>query len=413
MLLTDLRQGLRGLLKSPAFTLIAVLSLALGIGVNVTIYSVAREMILDDLSARQPDRLVRLGSVVTGAQFRELEDAGIFEDLAFDTGLGTAEWHAGARNEIAWEMTTSANFFQALGVGSSLGRLYSPSDSGASRAVVSYGFWQKRLGGDRNAVGRPLQLGARLYTVVGVLPRDYRSVMRHGVSPEVYLLPDREPARCHPFARLRDGVTRDQTRQALLAAARNIDGEEFARQVARLKPMAGWAANADTVGDDRRFFLFFAMLYGTALLLVVIGCFNVAGLLLARGITRQRELAIRKALGASRFRVARQLVAEGALLVGFGAAAGLIVDAVLRERLSYIRWPSAYNLPFEFHFQTDRGLFLYAAATVAAAVLVSSIVPSLRSSDADLGLALKQSEAAFSIRRWNLRNGFVLLQVVL
>lgn len=412
-LLSDLRHALRGLRKTPAFAALAIASLALGIGVNVTVYSVAREMILDDLSARQPERLVRLGSVVTSAQFRDLSHAGVFQALAFDAGLGNSEWDAGGHSEIVWEMTTSANFFDVLGVGSSLGRPYSQSDEGLPVAVVSYGFWHKRLNSDPGAVGRSLQLGGSLYRVLGVLPRDYRSILRHGVSPEVYLLPGKELRRCSPFGRLRDGFTRDQARQALLATARNIGGEEFARRISSLRAMAGWTANADSAGDDRRFFLFFTMLYGTAILLVVIGCFNVGGLLLARGFTRQRELAIRKALGASRFQVARQLFAEGVVVVGLGAAAGLMVDAFLRNRLSYVRWPSAYNLPFEFHFQTDRGLFLYALLTAVAALVVSSLLPSLGASKTDLGLAMKQSEPAFSVRRWNLRNAFVALQVVL
>jgi predicted permease len=139
----------------------------------------------------------------------------------------------------------------------------------------------------------------------------------------------------------------------------------------------------------------------------------VAGLLLARGVTRQRELAIRKALGASRFQLVRQLLAEGLVLVGLGAGVGLIIDAFLRNWLSYVRWPSAYNLPFEFHFQNDRGLFLYALAMALVALLVSSLLPSLRGSNADLGLAMKQGEPAFSIRRWNLRNSFVAVQVAL
>src|SRR5690348_7923008 len=129
-LLTDLRHALRGLRKTPGFAAIAISSLALGIGVNVTVYSVAREMILDDLSARQPDRLVRLGGVVTTAQFRDLSHAGVFQSLAFDAGLGNSEWDAGGHKEIAWEMTTSANFFDVLGVRSSMGRLYSQADEG-------------------------------------------------------------------------------------------------------------------------------------------------------------------------------------------------------------------------------------------------------------------------------------------
>jgi putative ABC transport system permease protein len=409
---TDLRYVLRGLLKSPALLSIAVLSLALGMGVNVTIYSIAREMILDDLSARQPDRLVTLGDGVIPAAYRDLRHAGVFQNLAFFS-FGNSDWDTAGHKEIAWHMITSASFFDVLGVGASVGRLYSQTDEGRPVAVVSHGFWHGRLASDPHIIGRPLTVNGRLYTIVGVLPRYYRSVMRRGIAPEVYLLADQDPARCRPFGRLRDGFSRDQTRQALIAATRNIGGEDLVRQIASLRPMSGWSANAAGVGQDRQFFVFFTMLYGTAILLLVVGCFNVAALILARGVTRQRELAIRKALGANRFQIVRQLLAEGLVLVTLGAAVGLMIDAFLRNRLSYVRWPSAYNLPFEFHFQTDRGLFLYAVATAFATLLLSSLLPSLQGANADLGLAMKQSDPAFSVRRWNLRNGFVTLQVAL
>ncbi len=411
--LTDFSHAVRGLRKSPALAAIAIGSLALGIGANVTIYSVVREMILDNLSARQPDRLARVAAELGYARYRDLRDAGAFRDLAFETGLGNLSWDVGTPSEVVWQMTTSANFFDVLGVGASAGRVYSQSDEGLPVAVVSYGFWRKRLHSAPNALGHPLQFNGQLYSVLGVLPRDYRSIMGHGVSPEVYTLAHTDSRRCHPFGRLRDGFTREQTRQALVAAARIIGGQDFAKRISNLRPMGGLAANAASVGDDWRFFEFFAMLFGTAVMLAVIACFNVAGLLLARGVTRQRELAIRKALGANRFQVARQLLTEGLVLVVLGAGVGLIIDAFLRDWLSYVRWPSAYNLPFEFHFQNDRGLFLYALATALAALLVSSLLPSLRGSNADLGLAMKQGEPAFSIRRWNLRNTFVALQVAL
>ncbi|SPE37389.1 conserved membrane hypothetical protein [Candidatus Sulfopaludibacter sp. SbA6] len=411
--LTDFRHAVRGLRKSPALAALGIASVALGIGANVTIYSVVREMILDDLSARQPDRLARVATEITYARYRDLREAGVFQDLAFETGIGNLNWDVGTHSEVAWGMRTSANFFDVLGVGAYAGRLYSQSDEGLPVAVVSYGCWRKRLDSDPGAVGHPLQLNGKLYTVLGVLPRDYRSVMGHGVSPEIYVPAHPDGWGYHPFGRLRDGLTRKQTQQAWVAAARAIGGQDFAKQVSRLRPMGGLAANAAGEGDDRRFFVFFVMLFGTAAMLAVIACFNVAGLLLARGVTRQRELAIRKALGASRFQLARQLLAEGFVLVGLGAGLGLIVDAFLRNRLSYVRWPSAYNLPFEFHFQSDRSLFLYGLATALVALLVSSLLPSLRGSNADLGLAMKQGEPAFSIRRWNLRNSFVALQVAL
>jgi putative ABC transport system permease protein len=412
-LLTDLNHALRGLRKSPALVAVGVLSLALGLGANVTIYSIVREMVLDGISARQPDRLARLTADVPYSRYRELRDAGVFQDLAFSLGLTDINWVSGGHGEVVWQMVTSANFFDVLGVGASVGRLYSQNDEGHPIAVLSYGFWRRRMSGDAHVVGRTLNLNGRLFTVTGVLPWDYRSIVGRGVSPEVYIIASPDSARCRPFGRLRDGLTRSQTREALLTVARNIGGEEFARRAVALRPMAGLSANAAAEGDDRRFFMFFLMLFGTATILALIACLNVAGLLLARGVARQRELAIRKALGASRRHVIRQLLAEGTVLVALGAAVGLVLDAFLRQQLSYIRWPSAYNLPLEFHFQNDRGLFLYSLVAALITLLLSSFVPALRGSSADLGLAMKQGEPAFSVRRWNLRNGFVALQLAL
>src|SRR5215469_4067249 len=155
---SDLRHTLRGLRKSPALAAIAILSLAFGIGANITIYSIVREMILDDLSARQPDRLARVDTEVPSARYRDLRQTGVFQDLAFNGWLTDVNWTNGIHGEIAWEMITSANFFDVLGVGASAGRLYTQSDEGRPVAVVSYGFWRRRLSGDLHTVGRTLPL---------------------------------------------------------------------------------------------------------------------------------------------------------------------------------------------------------------------------------------------------------------
>src|SRR6202521_5952756 len=127
-LLTDLTRALRSLRRSPALVAVAVSSLASGIGVNVTIYSVVREMVLDDLSARQPDRLARIAAEIPYARYRELRHAGVFQDLAFNVWLHDINWNSGTHGEAAWQMITSANFFDVLGVGASAGRLYSQAD---------------------------------------------------------------------------------------------------------------------------------------------------------------------------------------------------------------------------------------------------------------------------------------------
>jgi predicted permease len=416
--MSDFSHAIRSLRKSPTLAAVAMASLALGIGTNVTVFSVVREMILDDLSARRPDRLARVeGMDVSYSLYRELRAAGAFEDLAFHRGFGDWIWRAGGRSEMVWRLTTSANFFDVLGIRASSGRLYSKADEGHELAVVSYGFWRKRLHGDPKILGQSMELNGKLHTIAGVLPPDYRSVYGHGVSPEVYLS---DPGNADPhdrvtglFGRLRDGASLDQTRQALAAAAERLRGRDPARRFVELLPMSGLRANAAKRGDDRLFLLFFVMLFGVAGMLALIGCSNVAGLLVARTLSRQRELAIRKSLGAGRLQIARPLLVEGLVLVLGGAGIGLALDAFLRDRLRYVRWPSAYGIPFEFHFQNDRGLFLYAAATALAALLLSTLLPALGGTDVDLSLAIRQSEPSFSARRWDLRNGFVIVQVVL
>src|SRR5580658_6954928 len=152
-IMNEIVQAARGLRKSPALATIAIASIALGIGANVTIYSVVREMILDDISARQPDRLARVIADVSYAQYRDLQRTAVFQDLAFEAGFGDINWNIGTHSEVAFELSTSANFFDVLGVGAALGRLYSQGDDGRPVAVVSYGFWRKRLRSDPGIIG--------------------------------------------------------------------------------------------------------------------------------------------------------------------------------------------------------------------------------------------------------------------
>lgn len=418
LLLNDLSRAVRGLRKSPALAAAAIVSLALGIGPNVTVFSVVREIILDDLSAHQLDRLARVeGLEVSYARYRELRVDGPFQDLAFYRGLGDRIWQEGRQAEIVWTVVTSPNFFDVLGVGASAGRLYSRGDEGREIAVVSRGFWRKRLQAKLSALGEPLRLNGRLYTIAGILPEDYRSVYGHGVSPEIYLS---DPGNSKPddrihylFGRLRDGVSREQTRQALTLTVERTGGRELAQTISAVRPMGGLAAYASGNGQDRSFFLFFIALFGLAGMLTLIACCNVAGLLVARAHSRQRDLAIRNAMGANHFQLARPLFVDGFVLIVLGGATGFVLDAIVRARLRSIVWPSAYGLPFAFHFQNDSALLLYASLSVFVALLLSSLLPAILGAQTDLSIAMKQQEASLSVRRWDLRSAFVLLQVVL
>src|ERR1700683_4340268 len=170
---TELRRAVRGLWKSPALSAVAIVSLSLGIGANVTVYSVVREMILDDVSAWRPACLAWLDGVnISHSLYRDLQRSNAFQDLAFHRGLNDQIWHA-ATNDIVWTITTSPNFFDVLGIRAFHGRLYSERDQASETAVVSRGFWRKRLHSDPRVIGQPIQLNGKLYTIVGVLPADY------------------------------------------------------------------------------------------------------------------------------------------------------------------------------------------------------------------------------------------------
>jgi len=385
-----MRQAIRSLRRSPGLVGIAIASLALGIGANLTVYGLVRDLVLEDVSARGLDQLVRLSPSINHLQYQELHQDSIFEAFAFNTGIHDTNWQNGDHAEVAWGMDTSANFFDVLGIRPVIGRFYSQADEGRLVAVVSYGCWTRRLHSDPNVVGRGLELNGRVYTVVGVLPSDYRSVMRHSVSPEIYT-----PARidlypgCRIFARMREGVTRAQALPAWSAAAARFERPGVIGRQTSLRAFGGLEANAEGEGDDRSFFVFFVMLYGVSGVLLLIACSNVANLLLAPGISRGREMAIRKALGAGRWQMAKPILTEGVILVGSGCSAALAIDAFLRDRLSAVRWPNAYNVPVEFHFQSDRGLLLYTLLAALAALVISSLQPALRGSNENLVIPMK------------------------
>ena len=407
----DLNCALRNLKKSRSLAAVGILSIALGIGVNITAYSVVRELVFDDVAARNPDRLAYINGDVSYPLYRELRRAGIFQDLAWYHSVTIWNWRNGGHSETAWIIRSSANFFDVLGVTPFAGRLYTQSDEGRDLAAVSYSFWRKRLDGDPSALGRTLQLNGRIYTISAILGRNYRSIYGSDFSPQVYVAAVPDSGRFLVFGRLLRGRSAAATRESLLAAATSLGGAEAGRGVANLYPVGGFAGHAAARGDP--VFPALMSLYGVAGMLALIGCANAAGLLLARSAARRREIAIRTALGAGQLQIVRHLFAEGCLLAGAGAVLGYLLHTVIAARLRLLTYPGAYGQPYEFHFETDSGLLLYAAALAVAALLLSSLVPALRYARADLSLAIRRAEPAFSVRRWSLRNGFVGIQMAL
>lgn len=407
----ELNYAFRSLRKSPSLAAVCILSIALGIGVNITAYSIVRELVFDDVTARHPERLAYINADVPYPLYRDLRRAGVFQGLACFHSVAVWNWRNGSHSETAWTIRSSANFFDVLGVTPFAGRLYSQSDEGRDLAVVSYSFWRKRLGADPAAVGRSLALNGRVYTITAILGRNYRSIYGSDFSPQVYVPSVPDSGRFLVFGRLLPGRSAAATRESLLAATTALGGAELGRRVANLYPIGGFAGHAAARGDP--VFPVLMSLYAVAGILALIGCANAAGLLLARSAARRREIAIRRALGAGRMRIVGNLLAEGSVLAGGGSVLGYLLYTAIAARLRLLTYPGAYGQPYEFHFETDAGLLLYVAAMAIAAMLISSLVPALRGANTDLSLAIRQAEPAFSVRRWSLRNGFVGMQMAL
>jgi len=407
----DLSYGVRSLSKSPCLAAVGILSIALGIGVNITAYTIVRELVFDDVTARHPDRLAYINADVPYSLFRDLRRAGIFQDLTAYRSVSPWNWRNGGHSELTWTIRSSANFFDVLGVTPFAGRLYTQADEGRDLAVVSYSFWRKRLAADPAALGRPLQLNGRIYTLTAILGPDYRSIYGNDFAPQVYVSEVLDSGRFLVLGRLLPERSAAATRDALRAAGTTLGGPELGRRIANLYPAGGLARHRAAQGDP--VFPVLMALYAVAGMLALIGCANVAGLLLARSSARTREIAIRTAMGAGRWRIVQVLLAEGCLVTCAGTLLGFLLHSAIISRLRLLTYPGAYAQPFEFHFESDTGLVLYAAAMGVAALLLTSVIPAVRASAADLSLAIRQAAPPVSLRRFSLRNCFVAVQMAL
>jgi putative ABC transport system permease protein len=343
----DLRYALRTLRKSPGFTLVAVVTLGLGIGADTAIFSMIRGVLLRPLPYREGGRLVHLrqpaalaGVENAGFSVKEMQDY----HAATRSLEGTVEYHTMpfillGRGEPRRVQTgvVSADYFDVMGAKALLGRTFRPGEDAPGAApvlVLSYGFWKNQLGGDSAIVGRTFEMNDRIHTVVGVLP----PVPQYPAESDLYLpmsacpfrasertIQNRSARMLQLFGRLRPGVALEQAQTEL---------ETVAAQVHATYPEAysktqGFGISVASLQDEltRRARPTLLLLLGTAVFVLVIACANVANLTLARLIRREREMALRSALGADRRRLLRQLLTEGGLLSLAGGALGLALAA--------------------------------------------------------------------------------------
>ncbi len=425
----DLRYTLRSLARQPMLLMAAVVSIAVAVGANTTIFSLANELMFAMPSAERPNRLVHIqmggGSHVSHLQWRQLEESGALGALTGFNVEVSVNWQGPEQSISLSPMVVAANFFDVIGPPMSLGRGFTAAEAQAERdpavAVVSHGFWQRRLGGDPDVLGRTLMFSGKPFAVLGVLADGAKSMAGFGLAPEVYLpigravMPDFDAtgnsSGLQLVGRLGAGQSVAAGRAAMAAAGKHLQstgpGKRAFGDIWLFAPVGSTEqfGNLATVGA------FFAVLLIVVGLILAIACANVAGLLLARATARSREMAVRVALGASRRRLVQQLVTEGFWISLLGTVGGLLLMALLVSLIS--RVPLPLPLPLEIHPRFDVRLVSYSFALVLVATLLGALAPALQATKRSQVPALKQQEAHVAGRRWTMRNLLVVGQVAI
>ena len=448
-LLADIRYTFRWLRRSPGFTFIAVASFAVGIGFNTALFSLVDAVLFKPLPIRNPGTLV---DVFTSSNHDRYATSSyldfvdmkaqnkVFEDmLGFSPML--AAMNLGDRSRLVNGEIVTGNYFQMLGVRAALGRTLTPSDDrlDAPRAVmISDGFWRREMGGDPAAVGRDLRLRGQPYTIVGIAPARFNGMFPI-IIPEIWL-PAAQAEEVNPAGikdnvpsptgntrlerrgarwmfvkgRLKPGVTVQQAganlaviMDGLRAAypATNKDRHPAVvatSQVRALTPEANGPLNAVGLG----------LMLAVGMVLLV-GCANVASMLLVRAASRQKEIAIRLAIGASRGQIVRQLIVESLLLASFGAAAGVLLAWALTKSAANVQLPIPF--PLVMGLTIDGRVLVFTVALAALAGLVAGLIPAMKSSRPGVVGELRGEIAGTRVggRRWTLRDALVAGQIAI
>ena len=410
-LLSDLRFAARSLRREPAFLIVAVLSLALGIGVNTAIFSFSMEALMSEPSVRDPSTLAfaRLGgnSHVDMERFQFVRDAKAFPDVAGLREDGDINWRVGEETQRLFAMRVTDNLFEMAGIPVSMGRGLRLGE--LDTVVISSRMWHGRLASDPDVIGRALILDGRPHTVVGVLPEDHRTLIGFGFHPDLYAPVRGQGVNVQLYLRLPEGISNETARQRLELVGAQLDKAMPERDFKwanfiRMNTVTGFAR----LSAEKSFSLFFFMLMAVVTLLLGIACLNVSGLLLARASSRDQEFAIRASMGAGRSRLLRQLLAESLLLSGMGTAAGLVLNVALTRLVRGVD----LNLPAPIVLRSDPDwrLMAYASLIAAFCAIVVGLLPAWRASKSSAGDALKQSEHQVG-GKLNLRRGLVVAQV--
>jgi predicted permease len=434
-LLHDLRFGARQLLKRPGFTLLAIISMALGIGANTAIFSLVDTVAFRPLPVRNASELQELyGTLHNGADYT-LQSYLNYKDYRdrnqVFTGLiayriAVASLSHNGNNERVWGTMASANYFDVLGVPPLLGRGFLPEEDQTPKShpvvVLSYGCWQKRFGSDPTIVGRTVLVNNTPFTVVGVARKGFIGtdvayspefwtplMMSPVIEPGNNSLESRTNDNFFVVGRLKPGITKAQAEASLRALTFEL-GKEYPKENAgrgiELIPPGLF------IPDIRNgVFAFTAVLGAVGFLVLLLACVNLANLLLARATERRKEIAIRLAVGASRRRLIRQLMTESVMLSLAGGIFGVLVAAAINRVVQRVDFP--IDIALVFDLRIDWRVLSFTLGLSVLTGMLFSIIPALQSSKPQLVPALKDEASMAGFRRSRLRNTLVVAQVTL
>jgi predicted permease len=436
-LLHDLRYAMRTLLRAPGFSIIVIISIALGFAANATVFSVANGLLWGLLPVKDPGRMVMFseGQSFSYPDYIDYRDQST--DL-FDGGVAAhfplipASIGGKGQPERIWGQSVSGNFFAGLGVPMTLGRSIVPEDdqtAGNNHVVVlSNNLWRRRFAGDASILNHDVALNGQHYTVVGIAPTGFYGVDR-GIAAEFWvplavseeIMPDlitdgnmrtkRDNQWLMLDARLKPGVSRTRAEVLLNVIKKRLD-DSYRKDEKRHESLTLQTAGGLIAGSATPAFTLMAVLMVVVGLVLLVACANVANLMLARAVGRQKEIAIRLAMGVGRRQLIRQLLFESFLLAFAGAGVGFLLAAGAARAISNFQLPLPFPITFDFNVDLRVALFTLGLSVVTA--LLFGLVPALRASRPDLVAALKDGPAVFGrVGRSRLRNTLVIVQVSL